>query len=217
MPDKVDISHGLIPRTAPAGDIPDFIRAKVPVIPQQMEKPDPNSNAYVNPFSRTVHVQNADAFNAGTGTPQHEYEHVYEQSLTSPMQRLMSGEPNQDFGGLSGLAAMRKKAQTIANMNVEQRAEMVGQSYAAQKQAVNLAKQGRITPQQVQAFDQWQQASHPLIQQLKNMGDAAIDVHPAAPGLPPASVSGIIAPDPLLGGEWATVDISHGLMPKRRK
>ena len=216
MPTPVDISHGLVPAVAPAGDIPDFIRAKVPVIPQQVEKADPNSNAYVNPWNNTVHVQNVAAFNAGTGTPQHEYEHAYEQKFTSPLKRLMSGEPSQDFGGVAGLAALRQKAKTIADMNVEQRAEMTGESYAAQKQAVNLAKQGKITPQQVQAFDQWKQTSHPFIQQLKNMGDAGIDTHPAAPGLPPAAVSGIVAPDPLLGGEWATVDISHGLKPQTR-
>jgi hypothetical protein len=191
-----------VPSVAPAGDIPDFIRAKVPVIPQQVEKPDPNSNAYVNPWNKTVHVQNVDTYNAGTGTPQHEYEHAYEQSFTNPLKRLASGGENQDFGGLAGISAMPQKR--ITNLNPEQRAEMLGQSYAAQKSAVNLAQQGKITPQQVQGFDQWQQQTHPLIQQLKNMGDVGIDTHPAAPGLPPASVSGILAPDPLLGGEWAT-------------
>lgn len=195
-----------VPNVAPIGDVPAFMRQKVGQINQVVSPHDiPNDSAYVNPMSSTVHVTDPSQYSGGT--PQHEYEHVYENAVRPMTQTLFSGGngAEQEYGGVQGLQDRRAHGQTIANMNPEQRAQMVGNAWDTQHLIQDAAQHGQSTPQGLQAYDQTQAATHPFLRQLKNLGDQGIDTHPEAPGLPPSSVSGILAPDPLMGGEWTMV------------
>ena len=191
-----------VPAIAPVGDIPAFM-SKIGQIHQQVDAPDPNVNAFVRPMSHTVHVTG----DYSAGTPQHEYEHVYENAVRPLAETLLSGGngAEQEYGGTQGLVDRRAHGQTIASMNPEQRAQMVGDAWNTQHQVQGAAEHGLATPQGLQAYDQSQAAAHPFLRQLKNLGDQGIDTHPEAPGLPPSAVSGILTPDPLMGGQWTQV------------
>jgi hypothetical protein len=189
---------------APRDQIPAFEQQAVGNIHQQVDRDSGDGTAaHVNPGSSTVHVTDPSQYNGGT--PQHEYTHVYEGKKQPILKTLFAGGngADQDYGGTPGLEKHNAQGKTIAQFNPEQRAEVVGDSWAAQKKAVADAKAGKLKPGEVEGFDRAKAAQHPTLQQMKNEGDEGIDTHPAAPGLPPASVSGIVAPDPLLGGEWA--------------
>jgi hypothetical protein len=82
---------------------------------------------------------------------------------------------------------------------------MVGDAWNVSHQVQGAANRGVATPAGLQAYDESKSAAHPFLRQLKNLGDDGIDTHPEPPGLPPSSVSGILAPDPLMGGEWTKV------------
>lgn len=206
--------HGSMSHWATPSEIPAFEQGKtgpIHVVHDPHEEPGDVSDmsrydARQFPGSNTVHVNDPSQWNGGT--PQHEYTHVYEDKVRGLRNRLFEGgnRDDQDYGGTPGIEQHNREGKTIANFNPEQRAEAVGDAWASQKKVVADAKAGKLRPGEVEAFDRVKSAFHPTLQQMKNEGDETIDTHPAAPGLPPASVSGIIAPDPLLGGEWASVN-----------
>jgi hypothetical protein len=110
-----------------------------------------------------------------------------------------------DYGGADGLIAAQLKHQTIADFGPEQRAQMV-KDYAEGTQAA--MRTGNTA-----ALDKLNQAYGPYLGQEASMpgkSDSMTtmtqqDLTPAAPGLPPSSETGIMAPNPLLGGPMRIV------------
>lgn len=215
QPLQLDPSEVEIPSEQPESQIPAFEQSAVGAVHQQVD-PNPGTGeaAHVNPGSSTIHVTDPSEYHGGT--PQHEDTHVYEGKV-QPITKTLFGGGNgddQDYGGTPGLEQHNAQGKTIDQLNPEQRAEVVGDSWAAQKKVVNDAKTGNLKPGELEALDRQKAAAHPTLQQLKNEGDDTIDTHPAAPGLPPSSVRGnVVAADPLLGGEWAAPPGDHFVKP----
>jgi len=106
-----------------------------------------------------------------------------------------TGDSSYDYGGLEGL----KKMGSISSLNPEQQAN-IPQDYQAQMAAWS---KGRVTPQILQQADQMNAAFARPIQQeaaMARSGDT-IDTTPAAPGPPPAALTGMIKPLPEMGGK----------------
>lgn len=106
-----------------------------------------------------------------------------------------TGDSSYDYGGLEGL----KHLPSISKLNPEQQAN-IPQDYMTQ---MNAWAKGRVTPQILQQSDQLNQAFARPVQQLAAMarpGDT-IDTTPAAPGSPPAALTGMIKPLPEIGGK----------------
>lgn len=180
---------------------------------QRIGAPSNDYVAHTRPLGTTVTVNRPQDYNEGT--PQHEYTHGYENQVLSKLRLLTEGGngASEDYGGIPGLEQRNSSRQTIAGLNPEQRAQAVGDAWNSQQKVALDARTNQLQPGEVQGFDRAQAAQAPLLRQMKNEGDAGIDVHPPAPGLPPASISGIVAPDPLLGGQWGLVNNQSGLKP----
>jgi hypothetical protein len=105
-----------------------------------------------------------------------------------------TGDSSYDYGGLKGLQGV----QSISKLNDEQQAN-IPQDYMAQMQ--HWAKQ-QVTPQMLQQSDQMNAAYSRPMRQLAAMAQPGntIDTTPAAPGPPPAALTGMIKPLPEIGG-----------------
>lgn len=137
----------------------------------------------------------------------HEMTHVFQFSrnpaMVSQMQdALRAGKlpSTYTYGGTDGLLAAQQQGKTIADFGPEQQAEMVRNYAVLTKQAIQTGNAAEL--------DKIKQAYGPFIRQLaafpgKSDSMTAMtqrDLTPSAPGLPPATESGILAPDKLLGG-----------------
>ena len=138
----------------------------------------------------------------------HEQTHIFEDSrnpavIEQENRDLVSGQlpKTYDYGGLNGLMRARLAGKTIANYGPEQRAEMV--------KDFQQQTQGAVASGNAAALDRANAAYAPIVRQLaaepgKNDSMTTMtqqDLTPAPPGLPPATESGILAPDKLMGGE----------------
>jgi hypothetical protein len=118
----------------------------------------------------------------------HEVMHKIQQKAGN----FQPGLDNYDYGGLAGL----QKLGSVSSLNPEQQAN-IPQDYQSQMQ--HWAK-GQITPQILSQADQMNTAFARPIHQLANMAQDTIDTTPAAPGPPPATLTGMIKPLPEIGG-----------------
>lgn len=98
-----------------------------------------------------------------------------------------------DYGGIKGLGALS----SVSKLNVEQQAQLP-QDYMSQ---MNAWTKGQITPRVLAQADQLNQAYARPMHQLAGMAADQIDTTPAAPGPPPAALTGIIKPLPEIGGK----------------
>lgn len=103
-----------------------------------------------------------------------------------------TGESNYDYGGIKGLKALG----SISALNPEQQAN-IPQDYMSQ---MNAWTKGQITPKVLAQADQLNQAYARPVRQLAAMADDKINTTPAAPGPPPAALTGMIKPLPEMGG-----------------
>lgn len=159
----------------------------------------------------TIKVREPSRFTPGVEA--HELTHRYQKTrqqeqpqglLSSVMNYLNPGSEHiaqrggYDYGGIEGLEKARAQGKTIADYGEEAQAEIV-RNFQEQTQAA-------IKSGDTAALDRLNAAYHPFVSQLAALparGDTSktIDTHPAAPGLPPSAVSGIMEPDALLGGQ----------------
>jgi hypothetical protein len=161
------------------------------------------------------------------GIETHEETHVFQRSRQGENPGLIDTVMNYlrpqsaplagyDYGGIAGLEKARQQEKTIANYGPEAQAEIVRDFQEKTQQAI---KSGDTA-----ALDRLNAAYHPFVGQLAALpakGDpmTSIDTHPAAPGLPPSSVTGIMEPDALLGGQARIVPPSGYRIdsPKKRE
>lgn len=155
----------------------------------------------------TIQVREPGKFTPGIQT--HEETHVFQRSrqaddpgLIDTVMNYLRGAPTPkagyDYGGIAGLEQARAQQKTIANYGPEAQAEIV-RDFQEKTQAA-------IKSGDTAALDRLNAAYSPFVGQLAKLpakGDTSntIDTHPAAPGLPPSSVTGIMKPDALLGGQ----------------
>lgn len=103
-----------------------------------------------------------------------------------------TGDSSYNYGGLQGLKALG----SISKLNDEQQAN-IPQDYQTQ---MNVWAKQQITPRILKQADELNAAYARPIHQLANMADDQINTTPAAPGPPPAALTGMIKPLPEMGG-----------------
>jgi len=163
--------------------------------------------AHVTPFNskqdtNTVFVDDTNKFTPG----------VLAHELTHQAQRQAGGivaQPkfhgalsnqeygsNFEYGGLEGLKALP----SISKLNAEQQAN-IPQDYMAEMQDWTTRQ---VTPAMLRGADALNDAYARPMRQLANMANpstTSIDTTPAAPGPPPAALTGMIKPLPEIGGK----------------
>lgn len=186
--------------------VPAFLRPAAATAHIVDKPPDNRSIALVSSDDPTeIDVHEPSQFHS----PQliHEMTHVFQFSRNPEMvnqmrDALRTGKlpATYTYGGTDGLIAARQAGKTIADFGPEQQAEMVKNYAVLTKQAIQSGNAAEL--------DRIKQAYGPFIRQLAALPGKTDsltqmtqrDLTPAAPGLPPAAESGILAPDDLLGG-----------------
>lgn len=192
-------------------DVPAFLRPTAATMNVQVQPPNGIDVARVTSTNpNTVEVNEPSQF----GQPQldHEVTHGYQFSRNPAVVSQMEGDlasgrvpTAYTYGGPQGLIQARQQGKTIADFGPEQQAEMVKDYQQGTQAAIASGDAGKL--------DRLNQAYGPYLQQLarlpgKNDSMTTMtqqDLTPAAPGLPPASESGIMAPSKLLGGPMKIV------------
>lgn len=190
-------------------DVPDFLKPVAASMRVVVEPPNGVDIARVTAARPDViQVNQRDQF----GQPQlnHEVTHGFQFSRNPAVVRSLEAVPiartpnapmqSYDYGGIAGLLAARMKGKTIADFNMEQQAQMVKDWQSATKQAIASGDTARL--------DLVNRAYAPFIRQLANLPGknesmttmTERDLTPPAPGLPPSAETGIMEPNPLLGG-----------------
>jgi hypothetical protein len=155
----------------------------------------------------TIKVREPGKFTPGIQT--HEETHVFQRSRKTDDPGLIDTVMNYlrptpapkagyDYGGIEGLEQARAQGKTIANYGPEAQAEIVRNFQEQTQQAIKSGDTNLL--------DRVNAAYAPFVRQLaalpaKDDTSNTIDTKPAAPGLPPSSVTGIMKPDALLGGQ----------------
>ncbi len=186
-------------------NVPAFLRPTAAKMSVQMEAPRPDAAAEVS----AIHPQTVQVFGADQATQPvitHEVTHGFQASRSLPLvahtaSQLMLGDNNPEYGGEAGLAEAQRQGKTIADFNPEQQAHIV-EDYQTQTQ--DAIRRGDAA-----ALDRVTAIYHPVVRQLAQetaRGESMTtmtpsDLHLEAPGLPPATVTGMLVPDKLLGGE----------------
>lgn len=126
----------------------------------------------------------------------HEVMHKIQQQSGAMPRFGTGGNPDYDYGSVAGL----QKLKSIGQLGLEQQADLP-RNYQEQMQEWS---KGRITPQILQHADQMNAAfARPIRQEaaMANPSTTRIDTTPAAPGPPPAALTGMIKPLPEIGGK----------------
>lgn len=143
----------------------------------------------------------------------HELTHVFQRSrnqavvndLADAQSHLLTADGNAqrqayDYGGLAGLMAARIHGKTIADYGPEAQAQMVSDYQRLTQQAITQGNERQL--------DAVNAAYGPFVHQIANLpgkNDSMTtmtqrDLTPDAPGLPPSTETGIMEPNPLIGG-----------------
>ncbi len=186
-------------------NVPAFLRPTAAQMSVQIEAPRPDVAAEVTAFHpKTVQVYGEDQATQPVVT--HEVTHGFQASRSWPLvahtaAQLMGGERDPEYGGEAGLEEALRQGKTMAHFNPEQQAHIV-EDY--QTQTHDAIQRGDAA-----ALDATTAIYHPFVRQLAKeppRGESmtapltADELHLDAPGLPPATVTGILVPDKLLGG-----------------
>ena len=221
------------------GDVPAFLQnnldmSKVRQVPTEpVTETDRNAIASVggkDPYR--VNVYATDLY--GPPILNHELTHTFQDTRnkslpgsSAPIKQ--SGRAAYDYGGIKGLQAARMQGKTIADFNAEQQADMVKDYKAYHDQYLKKAAQGKITPADMKAMYDLQQAYHPFIKQLASIPGTNVNLDrnpilellgvqkpvplgakPDTPGLPSYDTPGlgVLPADPLMGGrsQYLTID-----------
>jgi hypothetical protein len=191
------------------------------------------SVAHVNPGDmKRIYVD--DPVLMDKPTMAHETVHIYQSSLKEPMkgdptEQAGGHDANYEYGGWKGLLDAQAKRKSIRDFTDEQQAAMVG-DYVRLQGAIQdpsyMSKSPEFRKQMLEEWDEANRALGPYLRQLMTQpkegepSGGTIDTHPAPPGPPPASVSGIAIPLEGIGGKAAFFDpkslMAHkGLVPKK--
>lgn len=121
----------------------------------------------------------------------HEVMHKIQQKAGN----FQPGVDGYNYGGLQGLKALP----SISKLNTEQQAN-IPQDYQSQ---MNAWTNHQVTPQVLKQADELNSAFARPVRQLAAMAQPGntIDTTPAAPGPPPAALTGMIKPLPEIGGK----------------
>ncbi|MGB6934396.1 MAG: hypothetical protein WBD91_16585 [Acidobacteriaceae bacterium] len=186
-------------------DVPDFLKQTAANSKVVIQPPNGKDVAVVHSSSpNEVDVNQRDQF----GQPQlnHEETHVFQFSrnpaVVEQMQQTMAtGPKGYTYGGTDGLLQAQMQHKTIADFGPEQQAEMVRNYASESTEAIIKGDAAKL--------DKLNRAYKPYLNQLANLpgkNDSMTtmtqkDLTPAAPGLPPAVESGILAPLKVIGGK----------------
>ena len=191
--------------------VPNFLKPVAANMTVQIQPPNGIDVARVTAANpNTVQVNQPDQF----GQPQlnHEVTHGYQFSRNPVVVQQMEGDlasgklpKTYTYGGADGLLAAQQQHKTIANFGPEQQAEMVSNYTQEANQAIAIGD--------MKTLDKLNKAYGPYIQQLVNLpgkNDSMTqmsqqDLTPAAPGLPPSAITGIMEPLPAIGGNARVV------------
>ena len=197
-------------------DVPAFLRPTAAQSKVVIQPPNGRDIAVVHSTSpKVVDVNERAQF----GQPQlnHEETHVFDFSRNPAIvqrmeEDLRSGKlpKSYTYGGIEGLLEAQRQGKTIANFGPEQRAEMVRNFQQETQDAIRRGDAARL--------DLLNRAYGPFIRQEANLPGknesmttmTQKDLTPPAPGLPPAVESGILAPNPLLGGKERFLRVPPG-------
>lgn len=187
-------------------DVPAFLRPTAEQSKVVIQPPNGKDIAVVHSSSpKEIDVNEVKQF----GQPQlnHEETHVFEFSRNPAVVQRMESDlatgklpKSYTYGGADGLLQAQLQHKTIADFGPEQHAEMVRNYAEDTKDAIRRGDAA--------ALDKLNKAYGPFIKQLAGLPGRGLsmttmtqkDLTPAAPGLPPATETGILAPNPLLGG-----------------
>ncbi len=186
--------------------VPAFEQPLVPSTSVEVKPANPNYAAEVSPLHpRTIQFFGKDQETQPTTT--HEMSHVWQDSrnlsvLADTMSDVLHGKVGKgyDYGGIDGLLAAQRQHKTIADFGPEQQADMVADYQQQTQQAIKSGDAALL--------DRVNQAYGPFIRQFAALPPRGAsmtamtekDLTPPAPGLPPATETGILEPNPLLGG-----------------
>jgi hypothetical protein len=176
------------------------------VVPYQR---DGKNIADVNPDDpNTIRVREPGMFTNPVYT--HEATHVYQMSRNPAVVKEIEGRYGGgrtggfDYGGADGLLRAQQARKTITDFGPEQQARMVEDYQRLTKSAIAAKDTAQL--------DKLTQAYHPFLLQLARlpgrndpMRMTKSDMTPQAPEPPPSSVSGVMMPDKLLGGQGTVV------------
>ncbi len=110
-----------------------------------------------------------------------------------------------DYGGIEGLKKMLAEGKTIADLNDEQQAAIIGDYVAQKRQFADTINNVNVNQDVVERqFDEMNKVYAPFIRQLAHMARPAakgIDTSPPVPGAPPSYLTGELVSPPEVGGE----------------
>jgi hypothetical protein len=192
-------------------NVPNFLRPTAAQMTVQIQPPNGIDVARVTSTNpNVIQVNQPDQF----GQPQlnHEVEHGYEFSRNPAFVQQMEGDlasgkspRGYDYGGADGLLAAQAQHKTIADFGPEQRAQFPSDYTRLANQAIAAGD--------MKTLDKLNKAYGPLITQLVNLPSkndsmttmSQQDLTPAAPGLPPSAITGIMEPLAAIGGNARVV------------
>ncbi len=195
--------------------VPAFLQPTAANSQVVVKPPDNRSIALVSSKEPNV-VQVHEPSQFGQPQLDHEETHVFDLSrnpaVVSQMENdLASGKlpKTYTYGGPDGLLQAQREGKTIADFGPEQRAEMMSDYADGTKQAIARGDAKTLDKLNA-AYGRYVHEEASLPGKNDSMTTMTQqDLTPAAPGLPPAEVSGILEPNPLLGGV-AGVKLPHG-------
>lgn len=146
--------------------------------------------AHTTGFGNKVYVDDPASFTAPVAA--HEVFHKIQQH-SGAMSHLGGGGGDYNYGGIRGL----QKLPSVSKLGLEQQAS-IPQDYMNQMAAWDKQP---ITPTVLNQADQLNSAYARPMRQLAGMAADTINTTPAAPGPPPAALTGMIKPLPEIGGK----------------
>ena len=213
-------------------DVPSFLSKGIDMSKVRQVATEPQNQTERN---ATAEVDSTDPYKVKVLAPDlygppilnHELTHTFQDTRNTNLPQVsapikQSGRAAYDYGGASGLVALRSSGKTVSDLNAEQQADMVKDYKVFHDQYLKKAAEGKITKDDERAMYQAQQAYHPFIKQLASMPDQKINLdrnslleligaqkpveireNPEAPGLPSYDTPGlgVLPVDKLLGGK----------------
>lgn len=146
----------------------------------------------------TINVMNPTKYTADPGIRAHELTHElqYKTGLASnPHAR--AGDNTYDYGGQQELY---KSSRPISDFTLEQQAQIVHDAVQNNATAQAHARSGQVNPIGASDYDEMKAAYHPYLRQLLQANTKNIITTPEPPGPPPSALTGVLKPDPLIGG-----------------
>jgi hypothetical protein len=138
-----------------------------------------------------ININHPDMYTAGVQA--HELQHMVQKQAgmgatgVSNQNSISAKEASMyDYGGTEGLAAHLKSGKTVGDLTAEQQASIPQNYMDEYRKAVKAGD--------AKSLDRLNQVYQPAIQQLRNMANPSttqINTTPAAPGPPPASMTGL--------------------------